>query len=79
MFGILKIPHPDPNPLPLTSEIWPVLTILTVYLIFVLKVGKIFMRNRQPYDLRGVLSVYNLGQVVYNATFFGVVSGDEIE
>ncbi|XP_034476626.1 elongation of very long chain fatty acids protein F-like [Drosophila innubila] len=72
MLGIFDIPIPDYNQLPMINESWSVLAILTVYLIFVLKLGKIFMKNRQPYDLRRVLSVYNLGQVAYNGIFFGI-------
>ncbi|KAH8372260.1 hypothetical protein KR093_010844, partial [Drosophila rubida] len=62
----------DPNPLPLTDKPWPLLTILAVYLLFVLKLGKVFMKNRQPYGLQRVLRVYNLTQVAYNGIFFGI-------
>ncbi|EDW02596.1 elongation of very long chain fatty acids protein F [Drosophila grimshawi] len=72
MFGIFDTPHPDPNPLPLTNSPWPIFTILAIYLIFVMKVGRVYMKNREPYDLRTVLQFYNLGQVAYNGIFFGV-------
>lgn len=64
----------DPNPLPMTDSPWPVTFILASYIIFVLKLGKIYMRNRDPYDLRRVLYVYNLGQVAYNGIYFAIVS-----
>ncbi|XP_017865916.1 PREDICTED: elongation of very long chain fatty acids protein AAEL008004-like [Drosophila arizonae] len=70
MLNIFNIPSPDPNPLPLTNSPWPIFLIVTSYLIFVLKVGKIYMRNREPYDLTNVLRVYNLGQVAYNTIVF---------
>lgn len=31
------------------------------------------MKNRKPYDLRRVLYVYNIGQVIYNGVYFAVV------
>ncbi|KAH8260935.1 hypothetical protein KR044_000900 [Drosophila immigrans] len=70
-FRTLTLPS-DPNPLPLTNSPWPLLIILSVYMLFVLKVGKIFMRNRQPFGLQRVLRVYNLIQVAYNGIFFGI-------
>ncbi|XP_046865435.1 uncharacterized protein LOC6638175 isoform X2 [Drosophila willistoni] len=73
MLNFLYIPQADPNPLPLLDSPWPILLILSSYLIFVLKVGRIYMENRQPYKLKRVLRVYNLLQVLYNAICFGVV------
>ncbi|XP_041632831.1 very long chain fatty acid elongase F isoform X2 [Drosophila kikkawai] len=55
----------------LADSPWPILTILAVYLLFVLKLGKIFMENRKPYDLKRVLMFYNLFQVAYNGLYFG--------
>ncbi|XP_034110900.2 elongation of very long chain fatty acids protein F-like [Drosophila albomicans] len=73
MFSLLELPpQEDPNPLPLTSSPWPILIILAVYMLFVLKLGKILMRNREPYKLQRVLRIYNLIQVAYNGIFFGV-------
>ncbi|XP_017125874.1 elongation of very long chain fatty acids protein F [Drosophila elegans] len=73
MLGFLRIPQADPNPIPLAGSPWPILLILVAYLLFVLKLGKIFMKNRQAYDLRTVLKVYNIFQVLYNGIYFGVV------
>lgn len=64
----------DPNPWPLTESPWPVILILVAYIAFVLKYGKIYMKNRQPYNLRRVLYVYNIGQVIYNGVYFAIVS-----
>ncbi|ALC42071.1 CG18609, partial [Drosophila busckii] len=64
--------HTDPHPLPLTNSPWPTLLILGVYALFVLKLGKLYMQKRQPYNLRKLLMCYNLGQVAYNGLFFGI-------
>ncbi|EDW42801.1 elongation of very long chain fatty acids protein F [Drosophila sechellia] len=56
----------DPVRLPLIGSPWPSLTIVSLYLLFVLKLGRKFMENRKPYDLRGVIRAYNIMQIVYN-------------
>ncbi|XP_064544197.1 very long chain fatty acid elongase F-like [Drosophila montana] len=58
--------------MPLLSSQWPVTIILLCYLLFVLKLGKIFMEHRKPYDLKNVILVYNVCQMIYNAFMFGV-------
>jgi len=49
---------------------WLMLTIMTSYYIFVKKIGPNFMKNRQPFELRSLLLVYNSLMVVTNAYFF---------
>ncbi|XP_016991492.1 elongation of very long chain fatty acids protein F [Drosophila rhopaloa] len=73
MLRFLRIPQADPNPIPLAGSPWPILLILAAYLLFVFKLGKIFMKNRKPYDLKIVLKVYNIFQVLYNGIYFGTV------
>ncbi|KAH8260937.1 hypothetical protein KR044_000898, partial [Drosophila immigrans] len=51
---------------PLLGSHWPMTTIIAVYLIFVLKAGRMFMEHRKPYNLKKVLAVYNIFQVIYN-------------
>ncbi|XP_064547222.1 very long chain fatty acid elongase F-like [Drosophila montana] len=70
MFEVFNRPPADPVQLPLAVGPWPVILIVTGYLLFVLKLGRLFMANRAPYDLRVVLKVYNLLQIVYNSTLF---------
>ncbi|XP_064547227.1 very long chain fatty acid elongase F-like [Drosophila montana] len=70
MFEVFNRPPADPVQLPLAVGPWPVILIVTGYLLFVLKLGRLFMANRAPYDLRAVLKVYNLIQIVYNGTLF---------
>ncbi|KAH8312865.1 hypothetical protein KR044_013381 [Drosophila immigrans] len=59
-------PAADPVQFPLTDQLWPIATTIISYLFFVLKLGPILMANREPFQLRGVLKVYNLFQIVYN-------------
>ncbi|KAH8292949.1 hypothetical protein KR018_008153, partial [Drosophila ironensis] len=73
MFEFLYIPQVDPNPIPLADSPWPMTIILVSYMLFVFKLGKIFMRNREPYNLKKVLMVYNLFQVAYNGIYWLVL------
>ncbi|SPP82832.1 blast:Elongation of very long chain fatty acids protein 1 [Drosophila guanche] len=66
MFDILNAPPVDPFGVPLLGSHWPILTIVAVYLLFTLKVGRKLMENREPFDLRGVIKVYNIVQILYN-------------
>ncbi|XP_017075201.1 elongation of very long chain fatty acids protein F [Drosophila eugracilis] len=67
--GTLTISE-DPVRLPLIGSPWPSVTIISLYLLFVLKAGRKFMENRKPYDLRGVIKVYNIVQILYNSVVF---------
>ncbi|CAB3228019.1 unnamed protein product [Arctia plantaginis] len=49
--------------LPFMASLGPVLTILAVYLVFVMKIGPVFMRKRQGYKLTYTLLIYNAVQV----------------
>ncbi|XP_017074380.1 elongation of very long chain fatty acids protein F [Drosophila eugracilis] len=62
----------DPVRLPLTSSHWPVLTVLTIYMVFIKVVGPMFMRNRKAYDLHKVIQAYNIVQIVYNTVLLVV-------
>ncbi|XP_050520234.1 elongation of very long chain fatty acids protein AAEL008004-like [Daktulosphaira vitifoliae] len=48
------------------SNPWLVLSIITVYLLFILKIGPILMKNRKPFNLKYILLLYNIFQVIYN-------------
>lgn len=50
----------------LMSSPLPVLSILVVYLYFVIKLGPQLMRNRQAFELKRILVVYNLYQVLFS-------------
>ncbi|EDW15884.1 elongation of very long chain fatty acids protein F [Drosophila mojavensis] len=72
MLEIFDTAHVDPSGLFLATSPWPMVAIVSSYLIFVLK-GRTFMEKRKAYDLRSVLKVYNLIQILYNASLFVTV------
>lgn len=48
----------------LIGNLWPIMIISISYLLFVLKIGPEWMKNRQPYNLNQVMKLYNLFQVI---------------
>uniref|UniRef100_W8AWR6 Elongation of very long chain fatty acids protein n=1 Tax=Ceratitis capitata TaxID=7213 RepID=W8AWR6_CERCA len=44
----------------------PVVSIVALYLLFVLKIGPAYMRDRKPYDLKKAMVVYNAFQVCFS-------------
>lgn len=40
--------------------------IVATYLLFIKKIGPKMMENRQPFELKGIMMIYNLLQVVAN-------------
>ncbi|KAH8248636.1 hypothetical protein KR032_001613, partial [Drosophila birchii] len=65
-----KMIPPDPNMLVFFKSPWPTFGVLTVYLLFVLRVGPKLMERRKPFELRGVIKAYNIMQIVYNTALF---------
>ncbi|XP_055611234.1 elongation of very long chain fatty acids protein AAEL008004-like [Uranotaenia lowii] len=53
--------------LPFMESPWPVMGILISYLYVVLRAGPRYMEKRKPYDLRNIIRIYNIAQVVLNA------------
>ncbi|VVC28064.1 ELO family,ELO family, conserved site [Cinara cedri] len=51
----------------LMSTPWPIISIIVVYLLFVLKIGPNFMKDREPYKLKNIMLCYNIFQTIYNA------------
>ena len=49
---------------------WLMVTVMIFYLLFVSKFGPKMMKNREPYQLRGPMFVYNTVMVVINFYFF---------
>lgn len=78
MFEAFDKPYEDPVQLPLLKSLCPLVAILAVYLLFVLKLGGMMMAGREPFQLRGVLKVYNIGQVLFNAVMVTWVSNGEL-
>ncbi|KAH8337135.1 hypothetical protein KR059_000953 [Drosophila kikkawai] len=60
----------DPVLLPLVASPRPVLGILATYLLFVKVLGPWLMANRKPFDLRGLIRVYNVIQILFNIVMF---------
>ena len=51
----------------------PLLLIISIYLLIVLKVGPLYMKNRKPMDLKNFIRAYNIFQVIactYFVTIF---------
>lgn len=73
MLEIFDRPYADPADLFLCCSPWPMIVIVSLYLLFVLKLGRQFMANREPYNLGSILKVYNIVQIVYNSVVLVVV------
>lgn len=56
------------------STPWSVFSILSLYLMFVLKFGPSLMENRKPMNLKYAILLYNVGQTIYNAFIVSMVS-----
>jgi len=56
---------------PLTRHILPgspnwLLAIIAVYFLFIYKIGPAYMANRQPYNLKSIIKVYNIVNIIVN-------------
>ncbi|XP_034478804.1 elongation of very long chain fatty acids protein F-like isoform X3 [Drosophila innubila] len=73
LLAVFDRPPADPvaKNFPLLGSPWPVTLLILGYLLFVLNYGKKFMQHRQPYDIKKIIILYNLFQVIYNAIMFG--------
>jgi hypothetical protein len=52
---------------------WAVISLCAAYLYFVLKAGPKLMQNREAFELKTVLSAYNIFQMVINSFIFVMV------
>jgi len=52
------------------SGCWPILTIISAYLLFAIVIGPKLMSNRKPFELRRPIFVYNIVMVILNVYFF---------
>ncbi|VVC28054.1 ELO family, conserved site,ELO family [Cinara cedri] len=50
------------------SSPWPICTILAAYLTFVFEIGPRLMKKREPINIKYIMLVYNLMQIVFNST-----------
>ncbi|XP_063915667.1 very long chain fatty acid elongase 4-like [Zophobas morio] len=53
----------------LQTPLHPLILIVS-YLLFVLKLGPIWMKNRQQFEMKKVLMLYNTSQIFFNASLF---------
>lgn len=59
--------QPFSSHLPLVkSPPWTIVSIIGVYLLFVYKIGPGWMRNRQPYEMKSVITAYNIFHIACN-------------
>lgn len=58
----------------LMSSPGPVVAVVMVYLMFVLKIGPEYMKNRKPMDLKRIMVLYNAFQVCYSIWMCRTVS-----
>lgn len=63
--------------LPFTS-VESVITIVTLYLLFVLKWGPKFMEKRKPFNIERILLFYNFFQVICNFSILAYVSATKL-
>ncbi|XP_017865919.1 PREDICTED: elongation of very long chain fatty acids protein AAEL008004-like [Drosophila arizonae] len=75
-----ELPRADPGTkeFPILDSLWPSTLICLGYLLFTLKLGPIYMRNRQPYNVKAFMLVYNIVQVIYNGIMFSYVCISDI-
>ncbi|XP_074105558.1 very long chain fatty acid elongase AAEL008004 [Cotesia typhae] len=60
---------------PLMSSPFPILIIVIGYLIFVIVIGPLYMKNRQPYSLHTVMIFYNICIAFSSGSiFFGLLT-----
>lgn len=51
---------------PLLNTPWPTILLILAYLYISVYAGRQYMKNRQPYDLKKAIFVYNVLLVYYN-------------
>jgi len=49
------------------SSPWPSVALSSAYVLAVTVIGPRFMRDRKPYDIKAVMQVYNVIQVILSA------------
>ncbi|XP_058123352.1 elongation of very long chain fatty acids protein 7-like [Anopheles ziemanni] len=64
------IADPRAKQLPFMDNPLPTLGMITIYLLWVLLIGPMYMRDRKPMDLRRVIIFYNLFQVLLSGYMF---------
>merc|ERR1711928_103393 len=79
---MVNLRDPRSDSWPLMSSIWPTTLICIAYVYIVKVAGPNFMKNREPYNIKGIMIAYNLFQTLFSAwmcyvswTYFGFYPG----
>ncbi|XP_017958917.1 elongation of very long chain fatty acids protein F-like [Drosophila navojoa] len=72
LFNMFELWRADPwtTEVYLLNSPWPVTCLCTAYLLFIYKIGPEFMKHRKPYNLRNIILIYNICQMIYNGSIF---------
>ena len=68
-FFVAENSHPVLRNWFLVSSPWPSVATSILYLLFALVIGPAFMANKKPYEIKGIMNLYNVVQVVSNVYF----------
>lgn len=76
-----KFPDPRTKDWFLMSSIWPLLTLIPVYLLFVKVILPKYMEKRKPFDLKGFLiACYNISMIIGSSlNFYSVKSTKKLQ
>lgn len=58
------------------SSPWPVSIILAAYIMFIFKLGPNLMKNRKPINIKYIMLIYNLMQILFNGYILTYVSSN---
>lgn len=72
------IPDPEVDKWVLMESPGNILMIVAMYLVFVLKIGPAFMKNREPMNLRKSMVIYNGIQVLFSVMLVWMVSSKSV-
>lgn len=70
---MVDLRDPRADSLPLMSSIWPTTIICILYVFFCKVAGPWFMKNREPYNIKGFIIAYNMFQTLFS--LWGFVQG----
>ncbi|KAL3276635.1 hypothetical protein HHI36_012007 [Cryptolaemus montrouzieri] len=66
-FIIEKYADPRTKRYFLMSSIWHPLILIATYLVFVNRIGPWFMKNRKPFNMKNIIMIFDVAQVIANA------------
>lgn len=75
-YTLKKTPFVDPRMyhLPMINNYFYVILLLASYVAFVSKIGPMLMAKRRPYELKSIIRIYNICQIILNSYIFIGVS-----